>query len=808
MKPNLRPALMALMLLWLAALACSRAAPNATAPTPPAPATFTPAPTPPPTWTPAPPPTWTPQPAARVTSGDHALFNGDWETALAEYEKALKGSADPEIQAAALLGVARARLMGRNDYEANRALQTLLKDYPLFKQRAQVFYYLAQLHSAQERHAEAAEAYTRYLELAGGVIDAYIYDRRGDAYFAAARYAEAARDFEKAFALPGQLDRTLLRMKTARAYALGGDYPTALNLYDDLYQTISDENTRALIDLRRGEIYASQGLTEQAHAAYLEAVQNYPTSPNAYDALVALVEAGVPVNELQRGIVDYSAGQYGVALAALNRYLQNAPADPASAHYYYALTQRKLGNYAEAVERWSKVIQDFPDHPYWDKAWDEKAYTQWAFLDQYPEAVQTLLTFVEKYPAHPRAAEFLFDAALVAEMDGKLEQAASLWARLAREYPGDERSLRALFLLGVTQYRLKEYQQALDAFQRHLASAVSLHDRAAAQFWIGKAQAALGDAPAARLAWEKAAETDPTGYYSERARDLLFNRSLFEPPLSYDLTYDVKAERMRAEAWLRATFALPPETDLSGLGTLAQEPALQRGATLLSLGQYDYARAEFEALRQSVSADAAQTYRLANYLVEVGMYRSAILAARQILNLAGMDDADTLNAPSYINRIRFGAYYSDLVIPLAKQYNFHPLFLFSLIRQESLFDGFVRSSAGANGLMQIIPATGQGIAADLGWPENYIQDDLTRPLVNLTLGVDYLDTQRKAFDGNLYAALAAYNGGPENARRWLKLAPDDPDLFLEVIRYAETRNYIRGVYELFNIYRLLYDRTP
>jgi soluble lytic murein transglycosylase len=379
---------------------------------------------------------------------------------------------------------------------------------------------------------------------------------------------------------------------------------------------------------------------------------------------------------------------------------------------------------------------------------------------------------------------------------------------VAHEYPADERALRSLFLLGITHYRLTQYQLALDAFERNLAGAVSLHDRAAAHFWIGKTQAALEDEQAARLAWEKAAETDPTGYYSERARDILFNRSPFEPPLSYDLTYDHHAEQRRAEAWIRTTFALPEDTDLTGLGKPAEEPGLKRGEELMSLGMYDEARAEFEALRLAVQSDAAQSYRLANYLVEIGMYRTAIMTARQILDLAGMNDADTLNAPTYLNHIRFGTFYSDLVLPLTRQYNLHPLFLFSLVRQESLFDGFVRSSAGANGLMQIMPPTAKGIVADLGWPENYVQEDLNRPLVNLTLGVDYFDHQRETFDGDLYTALAAYNGGPENARQWRKLAPDDPDLFLELIRYAETRNYIRGISELFNIYRWLYDRTP
>jgi soluble lytic murein transglycosylase len=59
-----------------------------------------------------------------------------------------------------------------------------------------------------------------------------------------------------------------------------------------------------------------------------------------------------------------------------------------------------------------------------------------------------------------------------------------------------------------------------------------------------------------------------------------------------------------------------------------------------------------------------------------------------------------------------------------------------------------------------------------------------------------------------YAALAAYNGGPGNAIAWKELANGDPDLFLEVVRFEETRNYIRGISEIFSLYRRIYDRTP
>jgi soluble lytic murein transglycosylase len=169
------------------------------------------------------------------------------------------------------------------------------------------------------------------------------------------------------------------------------------------------------------------------------------------------------------------------------------------------------------------------------------------------------------------------------------------------------------------------------------------------------------------------------------------------------------------------------------------------------------------------------------------------------------DQNETKLAPPYFNHARYGLYYSDIVIANAQAENFDPLLLFSVIRQESLFEGFVHSTAGARGLMQIIPTTGGNMAVQLGWPLNYTEDDLYRPDVSVRLGTHYLATNRDLLGGNLYAALAAYNGGPGNAVTWSQLAGDDPDLFIEIVRYEETRNYIRNIYEMYLIYRQLYS---
>jgi soluble lytic murein transglycosylase len=194
-------------------------------------------------------------------------------------------------------------------------------------------------------------------------------------------------------------------------------------------------------------------------------------------------------------------------------------------------------------------------------------------------------------------------------------------------------------------------------------------------------------------------------------------------------------------------------------------------------------------------------------MLELGLYRPAIFAARDVLNAAGMDDAGTMNAPIYFNHIRFGTYYSDLIIPATEKYKLHPLLILSVMRQESMFEGFVQSTAGARGLMQIIPSTGAERADKEGWPPGYTANDLYRSIVSINLGTAYLRYLLNYFEGDVYAALAGYNAGPGNSEIWLSKAADDPDLFVEIIRFTETKNYIKYISEIFAIYRRIYSRA-
>jgi soluble lytic murein transglycosylase len=685
----------------------------------------------------------------------------------------------------------------------------LIANYPESPHRIHAHFLRGEILFGLERYLEAVEAYSAYIALGSGMIDYYVFERRGDAYVELGNFPDAIGDYQSALSGSHIGDDTGLQVKIARAYESAGDTVTALDMYDAIAANTSNDYLKAQMDLYAGQLHLALGQPDEAYARFLHSVENYPLAYDSYSALVALVEAGIPVDDLNRGFVDYFVGQYGYALDAFSRYVTDYPENDGTVFYYRALALRATGLYQEAVGTFTYFIANYYNNRYWQAAWDEKAYTQWAYLDQYEAAAQTLLDFTRATSDLAVIPQALLNVGRIYERAGLLEQAASTWESIADINASSELVPQALFWAGITRYRAGQYDQALLTFQRASLFSLTLEDQTSTIFWTAKTQQILGDSIGAQASFQKAASLDQTDYYSLRARDILLDRSPFELPPAFNLDVDLDSEHLKADAWLRVTFNLPTDTDLSGPGALSMDSRLIRGTELWTLDLEDDARLEFEDLRVAVSESAADSYRLGNYLLDLGLYRPAIFALRQVLSLSGMDEqSKTLAAPRYFNLVRYGTYYQDLVVPIAQGNGFHPLFLFSVIRQESLFEGFVRSGAGARGLMQIIPETGQNLADNVGWPPDYTSEDLYRPFINIRLGSIYLMNNRNYFGGDLYAALAAYNAGPGSAEVWKGLSGSDPDLFLEIVRYSETRGYIRSIYETYWMYRQLYETIP
>jgi soluble lytic murein transglycosylase len=130
----------------------------------------------------------------------------------------------------------------------------------------------------------------------------------------------------------------------------------------------------------------------------------------------------------------------------------------------------------------------------------------------------------------------------------------------------------------------------------------------------------------------------------------------------------------------------------------------------------------------------------------------------------------------------------------------------AVIRQESAFDQKAQSSAGALGLMQLMPRTAKHIAKKLQLP--YSDAKLTKdPTYNVRLGRAYLGNLLDGFGGSYILAIASYNAGPARVQSWLSEYGDPRDRgvdavdWIETIPFPETRNYVQRVLENLQIYR-------
>jgi soluble lytic murein transglycosylase len=161
------------------------------------------------------------------------------------------------------------------------------------------------------------------------------------------------------------------------------------------------------------------------------------------------------------------------------------------------------------------------------------------------------------------------------------------------------------------------------------------------------------------------------------------------------------------------------------------------------------------------------------------------------------------SVPEELLRLAYPLDYEELMEWAEEEEGVAPLVMLALIRQESFFDPLAGSVAGASGLTQVIPPTGEEIAREMGL--EFDAERLLEPETSILFGAHYLSSQLAAFDGNLYHALAAYNAGPGNAQRWQSAAPDDIDLFLEEIDSGEAKLYVRLVMANLAMYRYLYE---
>jgi len=144
--------------------------------------------------------------------------------------------------------------------------------------------------------------------------------------------------------------------------------------------------------------------------------------------------------------------------------------------------------------------------------------------------------------------------------------------------------------------------------------------------------------------------------------------------------------------------------------------------------------------------------------------------------------------------------YEETILKYAEEYDVEASLICGVIATESRFDADAESEKGAKGLMQIMPETGEWIAGKIGM-EEFAEEMLDEPDVNIEMGTWYLNYLMGRFDGEADVAIAAYNAGHGNVEKWLSETQYSADgRTLAAIPFEETRNYVKKVNMAYEIY--------
>ena len=745
-------------------------------------------------------PTPTVEPAITLHQGDGALLNGRFEEAAAAYTTLVaQAGAPPEDRATAAFGLGQSALREGMFAQAVAALTSFIEQFSQDSRIAQAHYLRGNADLGLSHWNDAITDFQIYLSLRPGLIDSYAEERIGDAQLALGQTDNAIASYTQAASDPGR--GMALQARAAQVMASTGRSADALAQYDAILKIATSEPYRAQIAFQAAQVAVASGDMQNGLVRMMQVFNNYPDQPEAYEAMNILLKNNVELDNMARGQVAYNYGDYQGAIDALNLFTEAHTVDqiPASLLLLLGQAYSQIGNVQAALTSFQTILDHYTTDPLFGAALLEQGQAR-ALNNDSAGAIEQYMHIADVYDYLDQAPEALWRAGSLYSQTNQPEQARAVFERIADKYPTTIQAKAGLFVAAALAYNSGDLRAA-ERYYSELSVKTTGEDQAAAYFWVSKLALQNGDQKTAADALAQAVQAAPDSYFAARARDIVSNQAAFAAPKGLQFQFDEAAQIAQAEDWLRKTYNLAQTGSLAALAPeLQADPRLLRGRELWDVSEAEAAIAEFDDLVDANKESALASYQLAVYFQSIGAYKDSVVAVSYVIRNANVG---TLDAPPYIARLRYPAYYLDLVQTASAKDKLDPLLLLSVIRLESLFDTHATGSVGEKGLMQVASGVAQTIAAQLNWP-NYQHSDLSQPYAGIEFGAASLAQQLQRFKDSVPAALVAYDVGTGRAQSWLDLSGGDPDQFMAAVDLDSARQYVQNVYSYYTIYRALY----
>jgi soluble lytic murein transglycosylase len=447
---------------------------------------------------------------------------------------------------------------------------------------------------------------------------------------------------------------------------------------------------------------------------------------------------------LRLGEIDYFLRRYRTA-----RDLLRAEPDKierrGEALYYYAVTLRVLGAHPEYLKTIRRVISEFPTERWAEDALNDLA-THFILVDDDAQADVIFRELLEKYPKGRHAERAGWKIGWRAYREGRYAETVKYFDTAAAVFPRSDYRPSWIYWSGRSYEALKQPRRASEMFLLAVTDYQNSYYGRLASGRLG------GRRPAARLSSEEAPVVATLPPNASIIRGLLAARR--DQDALNELAY---ARRMWGDS-----------------------PVLQ--ATVAWTSQ-----------RLGLSKSGTERFNLVR-----GGITTMRRAYPQFMAAGGEE------LPREVLTVVFPIAYDDLIRKYSEANGLDPYLVAALMAQESTFVADIRSSAGAVGLMQLMPSTARRYARTLKL--RYSTSLLRTPESNVQIGTSYLADKIKEF-GELHLALASYNAGESAVRRWMAERPGvTREEFIDDIPYPETQTYVKRILGTVEDYRRLYPK--
>jgi soluble lytic murein transglycosylase len=472
-----------------------------------------------------------------------------------------------------------------------------------------------------------------------------------------------------------------------------------------------------------------------------------------------------------------------------NAYWENNQfAKAANAYAKSAMTPRNLyriarglqidGKRDQAIANYKQLISAFPEA--------EETGTALLRLAEMSKPRQNALSYLDqvisKFP--DLAGEALLAKVKILQAQNNTNGANAALQLLISKYGNTEQAAEYRWKMALEKAKAKDYQAAWQWAEPIPTTNPNSILAPRAGFWVGRWATNLGKMQEAKQAYEFVISNFPQSYYAWRSAVTL--------GLNVGNFNDVRQLTPEVVPLVRPVPTAGSET-FKELYLLGQD----RDAWL----QW---QAEFHNKAQPTVAE---------------QFTEGLMLLTQGENLLGIDkiskledrekpeekaEYEALSKQIIYWQARYPFPYLKEIEYWSQQRQLNPLLVTALIRQESRFQPKIKSVANATGLMQVLPDTAKWIAPQI--KEDSKKINLEDPNENIMLGTWYLDHTHQQYGNNSLLAIASYNAGPGNVAKWLQSIPtQDPDEFVEVIPFDETKNYVRQVFGNYWNYLRLYN---